>query len=153
MPQLPSTKPLLSTCHHTVTSDPLCHINTWGQWHGTPNQGESKYKEIKYCAWEDSTGIRNTFPQHRKIYTLMSDSSILTVTDSSSAADDMCGLRKWEAYMESRKMVPKNLFAGQQWRNRYREQIYGHGERGGESEIYGESSMETYITICKIDSQ
>ena len=24
---------------------------------------------------------------------------------------------------------------------------------GGEGEIYGESNMETYITICKIDSQ
>ena len=29
----------------------------------------------------------------------------------------------------------------------------GHGERGGEGEMYGESNMETYITICKIDSQ
>ena len=28
-----------------------------------------------------------------------------------------------------------------------------HGERGGEGEIYGKSSMETYITICKIDRQ
>ena len=55
--------------------------------------------------------------------------------------------------MESRKMVPKNLFAGQQWRNRQREKTYGHGERGGEGEMYGESNMETYITICKIDSQ
>ena len=27
------------------------------------------------------------------------------------------------------------------------------GERGGEGEMYGESNMETYITICKIDSQ
>ena len=27
------------------------------------------------------------------------------------------------------------------------------GESGGESEMYGESNMETYITICKIDSQ
>ena len=27
------------------------------------------------------------------------------------------------------------------------------GERGGEGEIYGESNMETYITVCKIDSQ
>ena len=26
-------------------------------------------------------------------------------------------------------------------------------ESGGESEMYGESNMETYITICKIDSQ
>ena len=55
--------------------------------------------------------------------------------------------------MESRRMVPKNLFTGQQWRNRHREKTYGHGERGGEGEIYGKSNMETYITICKIDSQ
>ena len=27
-----------------------------------------------------------------------------------------------------RKMVLKNLHTGQQWRNRHREQIYGHGE-------------------------
>ena len=55
--------------------------------------------------------------------------------------------------MGSRKMVLKNLLTRQQWRNRHREQTYGHGERGGESEIYGKSNMETYITICKIDSQ
>ena len=30
---------------------------------------------------------------------------------------------------------------------------YGHGERGGEGEMYRKSNMETYITICKIDSQ
>ena len=29
--------------------------------------------------------------------------------------------------MESRKMVLKNVFAGQQWRNRHGEQTYGHG--------------------------
>ena len=29
----------------------------------------------------------------------------------------------------------------------------GHGERGGQNEMYGKSNMETYITICKIDSQ
>ena len=50
-------------------------------------------------------------------------------------------------------MVLKNLFPGQQWRNRHREQTYGHGERGGEGEVYGKSNMETYITVCKIDSQ
>ena len=55
--------------------------------------------------------------------------------------------------MESRKMVLKNLFTGQQWRNRHKEQTYGHGERGGEGEMYGMSNMETYITTCKIDSQ
>ena len=52
--------------------------------------------------------------------------------------------------MESRRMVLKNLFTGQHWRNRHREQTYGHGERGGEGEMYGKSNMETYITICKI---
>ena len=56
-------------------------------------------------------------------------------------------------YMESRKMVLKNSFTGQQWRNRHRKQTHGHGERGGEGEMYGKSNMETYITICKIDSQ
>ena len=50
-------------------------------------------------------------------------------------------------------MVLKNLFTGQHWRNRYREQTYGHGERGGEGEMYGQSNGKTYITICKIDSQ
>ena len=56
-------------------------------------------------------------------------------------------------YTESRKMVLENLFTEQQWRNRHREQTHGHGERGGEGEMYGKSNMETYITICKIDSQ
>ena len=55
--------------------------------------------------------------------------------------------------MESRKMVLKNLFTGQQCRNRHSEQTYGCGERGGKGEMYGKSNMETYITICKIDSQ
>ena len=50
-------------------------------------------------------------------------------------------------------MVLKNLFTGQQWRNGHREYTYGHGERGGEGEMYGKSNMETYITICEIDSQ
>ena len=34
-------------------------------------------------------------------------------------------------------MVLKNLCTGQQWRNRHREQTNGHGERGGEGEMYG----------------
>ena len=34
-------------------------------------------------------------------------------------------------YMECRKMTPMNLFAWQQWRNRQREQTYGHGKRRG----------------------
>ena len=31
--------------------------------------------------------------------------------------------------MESRKMVLKNLFTEQQWRNRHEESTYGHGGR------------------------
>ena len=53
-----------------------------------------------------------------------------------------------------RKMVLMNLFAGQQRRSRHREQTYGWGgEEEGEGEMYGYSNMETYNTICKIDSQ
>ena len=33
------------------------------------------------------------------------------------------------------------------------ENTYGHRERGREGEMYAESNMKTYITICKIDSQ
>jgi len=50
-------------------------------------------------------------------------------------------------------MVLKNLFTGQQWRNRHRKLTYGHGEKGGEGEMYGKSNMETHITVYKIDSQ
>ena len=47
--------------------------------------------------------------------------------------------------MESRKMIRTNLFVGQHWRLRHREQIYGHGvAREGEGEMNGQSSMETY---------
>ena len=50
-------------------------------------------------------------------------------------------------------MLLMNLLERQQQRNRHHKQTYGHGERGGEGEMYGESNMITYITICKIDSQ
>ena len=57
--------------------------------------------------------------------------------------------------MEFRKMVLMNQFSGQQWRHRHREQTYGHarGREEGEGGIYEENNVETYITICKIDSQ
>ena len=45
-------------------------------------------------------------------------------------------------------MVLKNLFTGQQWRNRQRAQTYGHGERVGKGELYGKNNMKTYITRC-----
>ena len=46
-------------------------------------------------------------------------------------------------------MVLKNLFSGQQWGDRQREQTYGHEERGGEGEMYGKSNVETYIAAAK----
>ena len=56
--------------------------------------------------------------------------------------------------MESRKKVLMKLFAGKQWRHRHREQTYEYGKQGeGEGEMYGESNMETYITIYKIYSK
>ena len=48
-------------------------------------------------------------------------------------------------------MILKNLFTEAAMERQT--QTYGHGERGGEGEISGKSNMETYITICKIDSQ
>ena len=50
-------------------------------------------------------------------------------------------------------MVLKNLFAGQQWRNRHKRINLWTRERGGEGEMYGKSNMETYIIMCKRDSQ
>ena len=49
-------------------------------------------------------------------------------------------------------MVVMNLFASQKWRDRPRTD-FGHRERGGEGEMYGESNTESYITVCKIGSQ
>ena len=37
----------------------------------------------------------------------------------------------WHVYIESKKMVLINLFSGQQWKNRPREQTRGLGGRGG----------------------
>ena len=49
-------------------------------------------------------------------------------------------------------MALMNLFSGPQWRNRHREQTYGHGVGEGEGEMYGKSNIETYNTICIIGS-
>ena len=50
-------------------------------------------------------------------------------------------------------MAPKNLFAGQQWRNRHGEHIYGHGERGGEGERYEDVAhiYDETLRIQKMD--
>ena len=52
-------------------------------------------------------------------------------------------------YMESRKMALMDLFSGQQWRSRHREQTYGRSGRRGEGEMSGESNREASVTICK----
>ena len=57
--------------------------------------------------------------------------------------------------MEARKMVLMNLFSGQQWRHRHREQTYIQAVAGRRERVQGmeKSSLEMYIPICKIDSQ
>ena len=54
--------------------------------------------------------------------------------------------------MESRKMAPMNLFAGQQWRCRHRRQT-ADTEREAEGGANGESSRNTCITVGNIDRQ
>ena len=52
--------------------------------------------------------------------------------------------------MESGKMTLMNLFAGQQWRRRHREETVDTGRSGGREggrEISWESSMETYTLL------
>ena len=44
-------------------------------------------------------------------------------------------------------MVLMNLFAGQQWRNRYREQTYGHGGRGSGERVRGMERVTWKLTI------
>ena len=44
-------------------------------------------------------------------------------------------------------MVLMNLFAGQQWRNRYREQTYGHGGRGSRERVRGMERVTWKLTI------
>ena len=58
--------------------------------------------------------------------------------------------------MESRKMGLMKLFSGQQWRHTQTIDLGMWGRRvgeEGEGGMCGESNMETYNTICKIDSQ
>ena len=51
--------------------------------------------------------------------------------------------------MESRKIVLKNLFIGQQWRNRHREETYGHGERVGEDDTFFTTSNSILLCLCQ----
>ena len=57
--------------------------------------------------------------------------------------------------MESRKRIWMNLFIGQQWRHRHREQTCGHGSGRGRRGLgeWREQHGSKYTTICKIDSQ
>ena len=54
--------------------------------------------------------------------------------------------------MESKKLSLKNLFTVEKQNNGETKRI-DLWTRGGQSEMYGKSNMETYITICKRDSQ
>ena len=85
---------------------------------------------------------RNTFES--VLMRCMNLEPIIQSQESQKEKDKYCILR----HIESRKMVLKNLFTKQQWRDRHREQTYGHGESGKEDEMYEKSNKETYITIC-----
>ena len=56
-------------------------------------------------------------------------------------------------YRIQKNSIEEFIFRAAMEKQTQREQTYGHKERGGEGEMYGESNIETYITICKIDSQ
>ena len=55
--------------------------------------------------------------------------------------------------MESRKIVLMNLFSGQHWRNTQNRPMDTRKGEEGEGEADGESNMETYNIVCRIDSQ
>ena len=65
----------------------------------------------------------------------------------------ICALNNQMFYSFTRKMVLMKLFAGQQWRHRPREQTYGYSGGGRRGRDVWERNMETYITVCKRDSQ
>ena len=46
-------------------------------------------------------------------------------------------------------MVLKNLFTEQQFRSRHREKTNGHGERGGDGDVYGKSNVEISLSFIK----
>ena len=46
-------------------------------------------------------------------------------------------------------MLLKSLFTGQQWRNSHREYTYGHGERGGEGEMYERVTWKLTLPYVK----
>ena len=67
-----------------------------------------------------------------------------------SSVHGICQARvlEWVAiYMESRKMVLMELFAGQQCRHRHREQTYGRGWRVGGKERVGYMEKVTWKLI------
>ena len=57
--------------------------------------------------------------------------------------------------MESRKMIWMNLFTGQQWRHRHKEQTYGQGSGRGRRGLdeWREQRGSISTTVCKIESQ
>ena len=63
--------------------------------------------------------------------------------------------KKDSIYMESRNMAPMNVFIGQQWRRRYREEACGQGQKRGRRRWgkWREEPGSIYTNICKVDSQ
>ena len=124
--------PLLDTYTPMFIAALFAIAKTWKQ-PRCPSTDECIKKLLYLYTMEYYSAIkRNTFES-----VLMRWMNLEPITQSEVSQkekDKYCILTQ---YMESRKMVLNNLFAEQQWRNRHREQTYGHGEKGGEGEMYG----------------
>ena len=57
-----------------------------------------------------------------------------------------------QIYVQSRKMVQVNLFAGQQWRCRQTQDLWTQWGKEGWGELRVDWK-DIFITVCKIDSQ
>ena len=117
------------------------------QWHPTPvlSPGEPHgWRSLVGCSpWgREESDTTEQLPFHF----LLS-----CIGEESQGRGSLVGCRLW-GHTES-DTTEATQQQQQQWRNRHREQTYGHGEKGGEGEMYGKSNMETHITVYKIDSQ
>ena len=80
----------------------------------------------------------------------MSQEPIIQSEVSQKEKDKYC--TSTHIYMESRKTVLMNLFAGKQLKGRHREQTFVHNEGERRWDDLREWHWNIYNTICKVDS-
>ena len=86
-------------------------------------------------------------PRHEIKRSLLLGRKVITNLDSILKSRDITLSTK--VRLVKAMVFPVVMYGCESWTIK----TYGHGERGGEGEMYGKNNMETYITICKIDSQ